>query len=144
MTDRLNQNRSISSHLDDLVKPAKDIMKVLEQAITNPWTRKKTPRWLKRSYGEAFNQKDENATSAIFLGQGLQAWVAYYLATQSICGGKHYSGQKDHGTLLAAFEGLCPEQRRAVAIRIKDVRPDQTVQVALQNIRKKLCSRARM
>ena len=61
---------------------------ILEEEVKNEWTHERRSRGLITAYEAAWESR--NTTPAIFLDQGLKSWVAYYLATSKISGGKHY------------------------------------------------------
>jgi len=108
------------------------ITAILKRHLTSERGKKK-PHGLEKALQEARSNhpvSPRDHTQQVFLELGLQAWVAFFLATHGH--GRHYLGQKEELRTIGAFDLLSRGQRIEVATQIASIEAHESVTALIE------------
>ena len=108
---------------------------ILRRHLESTWTGKKAPYGISKALELARSKQPVSArdqTELIFLGSGLQAWVAYFFSNRANI--RHFLGQKTELKTIDDFDLLTEDQRMSVAKEIAGIEAHQSVGAVIQSL----------
>jgi hypothetical protein len=105
---------------------------ILKTRLSCP--RQRSPTGIYEALVESFRPGSDK-TERLFLDEGVQAWVAYFLTTRNY--GRHYKGQKQDHITIKAFKKLAEDKQRIVATSTTNTLVESSIATVINRLSKR-------